>query len=60
MYLVTGGLGVDAKSILTTEVMSAAGSTWSNVGNLPRATSYIKGITLNNQLFLTGIQYEPQ
>ena len=54
MYLVAGGVGVDGKKVFTTEVMTAAGSSWSYVGNLPRAIRVIRGITLNNQIFVTG------
>merc|ERR1712098_303072 len=54
MYLVTDGEGDDNILHSTTEVMSATGSSWSYVGSLPRATRYLKGITLNNQMFITG------
>ena len=54
MYLVTGGADVNSRATATTEVMSALGSSWSYVGNLPRATQSMRGIYVNNQLFITG------
>ena len=59
MYLVTGGL--DRNYIISTEVMSATGSSWSYVGNLPRAACGMVGISVNNEIFVTGKkQYEMQ
>ena len=52
IYLVTGGYNVNR--IISTEVMSASGSSWSYVGNLPRAASGMVGISVNNQIFVTG------
>ena len=52
MYLVTGGF--NSGTIISTEVMSATGSNWSFVGNLPRATFGLRGISVNNQIFVTG------
>ena len=52
MYLVTGGYNGD--SIISTEVMSASGSSWSYVGNLPKAAHGMSGISVNNQIFVTG------
>ena len=49
MYLVTGGIGV-----ISTEVMSALGSSWSYVGNLPIAAYGMGVISVNNQIFVTG------
>jgi len=34
--------------------MSASGSNWLHVGNLPRPTHALKGISVNNQIFVTG------
>ena len=59
MYLVTGGF--DRNYIITTEVMSATGSSWSYVGNLPTAACGMVGISVNNEIFVTGKkQYEMQ
>ena len=52
IYLVTGGYNVNR--IISTEVMSASGSSWSYVGNLPRAASGMVGISVNNHIFVTG------
>ena len=49
MYLVTGGL-----SVTSTEVMSASGSSWTFVGNLPKAAFGMSGVSVNNQIFVTG------
>ena len=54
MYIVTGGLDVDSRYILSTEVMSASDSTWSYVGNLPIAAYGMSGISFNNKIFITG------
>ena len=52
IYLVTGGY--NGKRIISTEVMSATGSSWSYVGNLPLAVRAPSGISVNNQIFVTG------
>ena len=52
MYLVTGGY--TPQTIISTEVMSASGSSWSFVGNLPKAVHSLSGISVNNQIFVTG------
>ena len=49
MYLVTGGV-----VLTSTEVMSASGSSWTFVGNLPRAAYGMGVISVNNQIFVTG------
>ena len=49
MYLVTGGV-----VLTSTEVMSALGSSWSFVGNLPRAAYGMGVVSVNNQIFVTG------
>ena len=54
MYLVTGGRDGNHKSIISTEVMSATGSTWSFVGHLPKAAFGMSGVSVNNQIFVTG------
>ena len=51
MYLVTGGA-----FFTSTEIMSASGSSWSFVGNLPRATYGMGVISVNNQIFVTGTE----
>jgi len=52
IYLVTGGYNVNR--IISTEVMSASGSSWSYVGNLPRAASGMVGISVKNHIYVTG------
>ena len=34
--------------------MSATGFSWFYVGNLPKAAHAMKGISVNNQIFVTG------
>ena len=47
MYLVTGGY--NGNGIISTEVMSASGSSWSYVGNLPKAAYGMTGISVHNE-----------
>ena len=56
MLLVTGGINVKNKRTVSTEVMSASvpGSSWTYVGNLPRASHAMRGISVDNQIFVTG------
>ena len=37
--------------------MSATGTTWSYVGNLPKAAFGMSGVTVNNRIFVTGEQH---
>ena len=55
MYLVTGGINGNSKRTVSTEVMSSSGSTWTFVGNFPRASDSMIGISVNNQMFVTGM-----
>merc|ERR1719378_1043471 len=52
IYLVSGGYNV--KNLISTEVMPASGPSWRYVGNLPRAACCMIGISVNNQIFVTG------
>merc|ERR1719342_768573 len=52
IYLVTGGY--NGKNIVSTEVMSSSGSSWSYVGNLPLAVYGMGVISVNNQIFVIG------
>ena len=56
MLLVTGGYNVKGKRTVSTEVMSASvpGSSWTYVGNLPRASHAMRGISVDYQIFVTG------
>ena len=60
IYLVTGGLHGDRERLVSTEVMAASGSSWAYVGNLPKAANVMSGISVNNQIFITGEWYEKQ
>ena len=55
MYIVTGGINGNNKRTESTEVMSSSGSSWAYVGNLPRASDGMIGISVNNQMFVTGM-----
>ena len=52
IYLVAGGY--NGQNIISTEVMSSSGSSWSYVGNLPLAVRAPSGISIKNQIFVTG------
>jgi len=61
-YLVTGGaVDFQAKeSISSTEIISESEASkgskgqWSFVGNLPGGRTYMRGITINNDVFMSG------
>ena len=53
MYLVTGGYNGNG-NIISTEIMSDSGLNWYYVGNLPRPTHALRGISVNNKIFVTG------
>ena len=52
----TGGYNIDGFDgrILSTEIMSSSLTKWSYVGNLPTAMNGLKGISISNQIFITG------
>ena len=53
VYLVTGGW--DGSSILSsTEVLVDGTSAWMSSGELPVAMNTLKGVSLNNDIFVTG------
>jgi len=54
IYLVTGGRNSAGERILSTEIMSSSLARWSYVGNLPKATNGLAGISINNKIFITG------
>ena len=41
--------------VASTEVMEATATSWSFAGDLPTARRDLVGISLNNQIFMTGI-----
>jgi len=53
-YLVTGGHDNGGHRILSTEIMSSSLARWVYVGNLPTAMYGLKGISISNQIFITG------
>ena len=50
----SGGVDTGGKLILSTEIMSSSLAKWSYVGNLPIAIQGLKGISISNQIFITG------
>merc|ERR1712098_51488 len=60
VYLVAGGWNFNTEPMWTggymssTEVMEATATSWSFAGDLPSARRDLAGISLSNQIFLTG------
>ena len=55
----TGGLedfGIDANMLTTTEKLEIGKKTkkWKQVGHLPNALQGLRGVSLNNKIFMTG------
>ena len=58
VFLVTGGYTTndDVKYLSSTEVLKDGDSSWTTVGNLPKAVSSIRGVSFNNRIIMTGEQ----
>ena len=54
MYLVTGGSG-DDDYLSSTEVLVDGTTSWMSAGELPVAMESLRGVSLNNNIFVTGI-----
>ena len=54
VLLVTGGEGAVLWS--STEVLKDGDSSWTTVGNLPKAVEGIRGVSFNNRIIMTGEQ----
>ena len=52
--MVAGGHDGEGDKKDSTEVMSSTGTSWLYVGNLPSARGSLMGISVKNQLFMTG------
>ena len=52
VFLVTGGVG----ELSSTEVLKDGDSSWTTVGNLPKAVFGIHGVSFNNRIIMTGEQ----
>ena len=54
VFLVTGGLS--NRYLDTTEILVEGDSSWTTVGNLPKAVYGIRGVSFNNRIIMTGEQ----
>jgi len=57
VYLVTGGVDpadLEANVLLASTEIMVEGSSWQAVGSLPKACEGLRGISVNNQIFMTG------
>ena len=52
--MVAGGHDGDGDNKDSTEIMSSTGTSWLYVGKLPSARESLIGISINNQMFMTG------
>ena len=52
VYLVTGGW--DNSGLSSTETLAEEGGAWTTAGELPVAMDGLKGVSLNNNIFMTG------
>ena len=51
----TGGCGDSWYDFLSsTEIFSEGSKLWSQVGSLPMATSYLAGVSVDNNIIMTG------
>ena len=51
----TGGCGDSWYNILSsTEIFTEGSQLWSQVGPLPMATSYLAGVSVDNNIIMTG------
>ena len=55
VFLVTGGF-YNGKGLSSTEVLKDGDSSWTTVGNLPKAVYGISGVSFNNRIIMTGEQ----
>ena len=56
VYLVTGGYNYGDGYLDSTELLLASATSWTNINSaaLPSARAYLRGITLNNKVVVTG------
>ena len=54
VYLVTGGWDPDNNCLSSTEILTEGSQSWRIVGPLPYAVSYLRGISFNNRIIMTG------
>ena len=56
VYLVTGGCGSSWYYILSsTEIFTEGSQLWGQVGPLPSPSSYLAGVSVDNNIIMTGI-----
>ena len=52
-YLVTGGMNGN-DYLASTEVLTDTGDSWITAGSLPSPLTGLRGLNLNNKIFMTG------
>ena len=55
VFLVTGGIW-NVEYFSSIEILKDGDSTWTTVGNLPKAVYGIRGVSFNNRIIMTGEQ----
>ena len=55
VFLVTGGYSYFGE-LSSTEILKDGDSSWTTVGNLPKAVEGIRGVSFNNRIIMTGEQ----
>jgi len=59
VYMVAGGVDVMMDSMDSVEILPASGDSWRYVTALPSPRSCMRGVTIDNQLFMTGgVEFE--
>ena len=57
MFLVAGGYALHSYNLLSTEIMVVDGGNWKTGGELPSSRRDLVAISLNSEIFVTGINY---
>ena len=56
VFLVTGGIW-NVEYFSSIEILKDGDSSWTTVGNLPKALWAIRGVSVNNRIIMTGEQF---
>ena len=54
MYLVTGGSVGIYDYLSSTEVLTKGGNSWQTIGSLPRALTYLRAVSIDDSIIVTG------